>query len=86
MATPAVLTRPRPPARRSVPRLAADYTTNGSDNVTVASELNLNLVLLNLDPTASNDLSIVYAVVVTTGTPTYATTSDLTFRYKVMQY
>lgn len=59
---------------------ASDYVTVGSDSKAVASLANLNRVCINNESGRN-----LYAVVLATGTPTYASTSDLTFKYKFYQ-
>jgi hypothetical protein len=57
---------------------AADYTTTGG--IAVAHKSGLALNMANADVTPGKNL---YAVLVTTGTPTPASTSDLTFSYRM---
>ena len=63
----------------------ADYTSNGGDSPQVAvAEEQCSILLQTNDPTAANRLNL-YAVVITTGTPTPASTADLTLKFKIQQ-
>lgn len=58
---------------------AADYESNGSTPMAVASKANLQLVL-NAAARAGVDPAL-YAVILTTGTPTYASADSLTLSF-----
>lgn len=63
----------------------ADYTSNGADSPPVAvAEEQCSILLQNNDPGRANNTNL-YAVVLTTGTPTPASVSDLTFKFKAQQ-
>lgn len=57
---------------------AVNYNDTGTASVGVVSGSSLEL---NMSPNDATNIGSLYVVVKTTGTPTYASTSDLRFRY-----